>query len=132
MSNTEKGYAHLKELDKSKYEIADGESDIRGWTVKNEQGIILGEVDDLILNTESKSIDYLVLNLERNELNMRDRHVLLPLSYAKINEVHKNVIYKGVMANELSALPLYEKGKINRNAIDHTAHVFREIDISEK
>ena len=38
MSTTENDFAHVKALGKSNYEIAEGDSDIRGWTVKNAQG----------------------------------------------------------------------------------------------
>ena len=104
---------HLKELGKSDYEIANGHSDIRGWVVKNEFGKILGKVNDLIFDTKAKSVKYLILDLDGNELYMQVRKVLLPLDITEFDEVYKNVIYPGLMANELSSLPTYEKGNIS-------------------
>ncbi|HEY1025067.1 MAG TPA: PRC-barrel domain-containing protein [Sphingobacteriaceae bacterium] len=102
---------HLKELGHSKFEVAPGQSDIRGWVVKNEQGRILGRVDDLVIDTESEKVKYLVVDLDGNEMQLRDRKVLLPLNVAQLNEPSNNVIYPGTMANELAAIPTHEKGR---------------------
>ena len=117
-------FSYLKELGKSNYEIAQGESDIRGWVVKNEKGIILGYAKDLILDTNARIISYLVLDLEDNELNLRDRKVLLPIEYAEVHEPQKNVVYRNLTANELTALATYEKGIINRSALDQMNQIF--------
>jgi len=104
---------HLKELGNSKYEIVAGESDIRGWTVKNDFGRILGKVNDLILDTKAQKIKYFILDTDGNELYMVSRKILLPLEHAELDEVYKNVIYSGLMANELSSLPTYERSSLN-------------------
>ncbi|NEU08042.1 PRC-barrel domain containing protein [Flavihumibacter sp. R14] len=122
-SNTNE-YSHLSELGNSKYEIASGESDIRNWLVKNENGNILGEVQDLIFDSKLRKVVFIVLDLDRNELNLKERRVLLPLEYAEVNEAYKNVIYRGLMPNELAALPTYEKGKISKNSLDLTMSTF--------
>lgn len=127
MSTRENDFAHIKELGKSKFEIAEGDSDIRGWTVKNEQGNILGEVHDLLFDTEAKRVLYIVLDMEGNELNLKDRKVLVPLEIADLHEGYKNVILPGVMANELTAIPTYEKGKLNTKTIDLVIHSFANI-----
>ncbi|WP_026898194.1 PRC-barrel domain-containing protein [Daejeonella oryzae] len=124
MSSNNNDYSHLKELGKSNYEIADGESDIRNWVVKNETGNILGEVDELILDTNAGKAVFIVLNLDKNELNLKERKVLLPLEYAEVHQSYKNVIYKGLMPNEIAVLPSYEKGKFSRNSIDLTRSTF--------
>ena len=115
---------HLKELGKSDYEISEGQSDIRGWLVKNEKGQLLGKVNDLILDTHSKKIKYLILDLDSNELYLQVRKVLLPLDITEIDEVYKNVICPGLLANEISSLPSYEKGGISTNVENITSTVF--------
>lgn len=124
MSSNSSDYSHLIELGKSNYEIATGESDIRNWVVKNENGNILGEVQDLIFDSKARKVLFIVLDLDRNELNLKERKVLLPVEYADINEAYKNVVYRGLMPNELAALPTYEKGKISRNSLDLTMSTF--------
>jgi len=124
MASNTNDYSHLNELGNSKYEIASGESDIRNWVVKNENGNILGEVHDLIFDSKLRKVVFIVLDLDRNELNLKERKVLLPIEYADINEAYKNVVYRGLMPNELAALPTYEKGKISRNSLDLTSSTF--------
>lgn len=127
MSTTENNFVHIKELGKSNYEIAAGDSDIRGWTVKNSEGNILGEVDDLLFDTEVNKVLYLVLDMEGNELNLKDRKVLVPMQVVDLHEGYKNVILPGVMANELTALPTYEKGKLNTKTVDLVVHAFSNV-----
>ena len=127
MSTTENDFAHVKALGKSNYEIAEGDSDIRGWTVKNAQGNILGEVDDLLFDTEAKKVLYIVLDMDGNELNLRDRKVLVPVQVVELHEGYKNVILPGVMANELTALPTYEKGKLSTKTVDLVIHTFANV-----
>ncbi|WP_207428850.1 PRC-barrel domain-containing protein [Pedobacter sp. SYSU D00535] len=112
MSSNNSYETHLEELGKSKYEIASGESDIRGWTVKNEYGKILGTINDLIFDTKAKKVKYLILDLDGNELYLQQRKVLLPLHLADLDEVHRNAIFPGQMTAELTSIPSYEKGKI--------------------
>ena len=44
---------NLKELRSSGYEMRDGEPDIRGWKVKNNQNIEIGKVDELLFDVQS-------------------------------------------------------------------------------
>ncbi|HXI00731.1 MAG TPA: PRC-barrel domain-containing protein [Sphingobacteriaceae bacterium] len=127
MSTRENDFDHIKELGKSKFEIAEGDSDIRGWTVKNENGNILGEVHDLLFDTEAKRVLYIVLDMEGNELNLKDRKVLVPIEIADLHEGYKNVILPGGMANELTAIPTYERGKLNTKTVDFLVHSFANL-----
>jgi sporulation protein YlmC with PRC-barrel domain len=123
MANT-KEYIRLKELGNSKFEVAKNEYDIRGWTVKNSQGRILGKVNDLLFDKESEKVLYMVLDLEGNEMHLKDRKVIAPLDVAEINEAYRNVTFPGVMANELTELPTYEKGKASTRVEDIVQHAF--------
>lgn len=117
-------YVRLKELGNSKYEVATNEPDIRGWTVKNDQGRILGKVSDLLFDIESNKVLYILLDLEGNELHLRDRKVLVPMDIADVQETYQNVVFSGVTANELTELPTYEKGKVNTRVEDVVQHAF--------
>ncbi|HEY1006664.1 MAG TPA: PRC-barrel domain-containing protein [Sphingobacteriaceae bacterium] len=102
---------HLKELGKSSYQVAAGDSDIRGWVVKNVNGRVVGVVDDLVIDSEAEKVKYLVVDLGNNELQLRERKVLLPLDLAQLDVPFRNVIYPAPMANELAAIPTHEKGR---------------------
>ncbi|MEJ6982357.1 PRC-barrel domain-containing protein [Pedobacter sp. P351] len=126
MSNNKNNpeYIRIKELGSSKYEVAKHESDIRDWTVKNGKGRILGKVNDLLFDIESNKVLYLVLDLEGNEMHLRDRKVLVPIGIAEVHEAYQNVVFPGVMANELTELPTYEKGKVSTRVEDVVQHAF--------
>lgn len=120
----------LKELGNSKYEVAQNESDIRAWTVKNSRGRILGKVHDLLFDIESNKVLYMVLDLEGNEMYLKDRKILVPLSIVDINEAHRNVLLPGVMANEFTEIPSYEKGKVTTRLEDLIQHAFTKSNSS--
>lgn len=120
--------AHFKELGSSKYEMAPGEPDIRGWIVKNDFGRILGKVNDLILDTKAHKVKYFILDTDGNELYMMGRRILLPLEYAELDEVYKNVVYSGLSANELSSLPNYERSSLTAKTEDIINNTFRNFN----
>lgn len=117
-------YIRLKELNKSKYELANHQPNIVGWYAKNAQGRILGKIDDLLFDVESKKVWYVVLDLAGNEMHLKDRKVLVPLSIAEINEAYQNVLFPGVMSNEITELPTYEYGKVSTKIEDIVQHAF--------
>ncbi|OCK51280.1 hypothetical protein BA768_17125 [Chryseobacterium sp. CBo1] len=75
-------YTHLVELGGSDYEIVDGEPDIRGWDVKNRSGIKIGEVDELLFNPDSCKVRYMVVDVDKNELNIEQKKILVPIGTA--------------------------------------------------
>src|ERR1700710_2009725 len=76
----------LLELGGSNCEIADDEPDIIGWDVRNSQGKKIGEVDELLFDPQSRSVRYLVVDLDDNELDLEndDRRVLIPIGLAEL------------------------------------------------
>lgn len=117
--------AHFKELGNSKYEIAPGEPDIRGWTVKNDFGRIIGRVNDLILDTKAHKVKYFILDTDGNELYMVGRKILLPLEHAELDEVYRNVVFSGLSANELSSLPTYDRSSLTAKTEEIISNTFR-------
>jgi stress response protein YsnF len=107
----------LQELSGSDYEIADGDSDIRGWDVKDASGRRIGEVDELIFDVESRKVRYMVVDLDDDELDLDDdRDVLIPIGLAQLDEDDDDVILNNVTADQLRALPEYD----DDDAIDTT------------
>ncbi|WP_207420988.1 PRC-barrel domain-containing protein [Desertivirga brevis] len=124
--------AHFRELGSSKYEMAPGEPDIRGWIVKNDFGRILGKVNDLILDTKAQKVKYFILDTDGNELYMMGRRILLPLEYAELDEVYKNVVYPGLSANELSSLPNYDRSSLTVKTEEIIINTFRNFNSGKK
>lgn len=115
---------HLQELGGSDYEIAEGQPDIRGWTVKDRQGNTIGEVEELIFDSQSLKVRYMVLDLEGSVLDTESRDVLIPIGVAELHNSDDDVILPNLDASQLNSLPTYEKGLLNRDYEDSVRHVF--------
>ncbi len=111
--NENNNTSNLKELGESDYEIVDGEPNIKGWDVKDANGKQFGEVTELIFNSTTNKVLYLIVDLDDNDFDMKDdKKVLVPIGVAELHEKDDDVILSGVTAAQLSSLPAYEKGNI--------------------
>jgi uncharacterized protein (TIGR02271 family) len=111
MANNNKNY-HLQELGGSDFEIADGQPNIKGWDVKDENGKKIGEVDELLFDPQSQKVRYLVVDLSGNDFDLDKRDVLVPIGIAELHDEDDDVILPGVSATQLSALPDYDKDEL--------------------
>ena len=76
----------LRPLRDLKWKVADGEPDIRGWSVFASTGRELGVVHDLLVDTEAGEVVMLDVDLKRD-----DRHTLAPMRAAWIDRATKRV-----------------------------------------
>ncbi|GEO06167.1 hypothetical protein AAE02nite_38310 [Adhaeribacter aerolatus] len=114
----------LQELGGSDFEIADGQPNIKGWTIKNPQGQTIGEVEELIFDVQSRKVRYMVVDLENSVLDLEPRNVLVPIGLAQLNEDDDDVILPNVTADQLRALPVYEKNRIGRDTETSIRSIF--------
>jgi len=104
----------LVALSDSDYQIVDGEPDITGWNVLTSDGVKLGEVDDLLFDPQSRSVRYLVVELQADGKDIvDDRTVLVPIGVAELHTDDDDVIVPNVTALQLTGLPVYEGGPID-------------------
>lgn len=70
--------------------VASGEPDPRGWTVVDRQGHKVGEVKDLVVDTERMTASYLDVELDAKLFDFRDDdpHVLVPVERAQADRKH--------------------------------------------
>jgi hypothetical protein len=108
-------HRRLQELDRSDFEIVDGEPDIRGWDVKTASGQKIGAVEELILDAQRKKVRYMVVDLNDNELKLDHRKVLVPIGLAELHQKDDDVLLPNVSANQLQALPEYDKDHLDAN-----------------
>lgn len=114
----------LVELSDSDYEIVEGEPNIEGWDVKDDQGNKIGEVDDLLFDPQSRKVRYMIVELDEDfeatddsvvdsevedDSDDDDRRVLIPIGLAELVPDDEEVFLPGVTELQLNALPLYEK-----------------------
>ncbi len=126
MSNENKN-RRLQELGGSDFEIADGQPNIKGWDVKDENGRKIGEVDELIFDVQSRKVRYIVLDLEGNIFDLDTRDVLVPIGIAQLHDKGDDVILPGVTADQLRSLPEYEEENLNADAENKIRNVFAGI-----
>jgi stress response protein YsnF len=92
MSLEENTYSHLEELSGSDFEIVDGEPNIIGWDVKNEERTKIGDVSNLLFDPETRKVRYLVVDLDNDYLGTDDdRKVLVPIGVAELHGEDMNV-----------------------------------------
>ncbi len=104
---------HLSDMDD--FEIADGEPDIRGWHVKSMDGRKIGEVDDLLVDTQLMKVRYMEVSLD-DDLGTDDqhRHAVLPIGSARVDDDEDEVVVN-VRADDLRGLPPYTRDSFTRD-----------------
>lgn len=91
-------------------EVADGDPDVRGWSVVSADGKRIGEVDQLLVDTDAMMVRYL-------DVEMTDgarRHTLLPIGYAKLDRHTQTVRATTLHAAECAAVPPYGREPLTR------------------
>jgi hypothetical protein len=114
MDNTK--HKRLQELDRSDFEIVKGETDIRGWDVKNGAGLKIGEVEELIVDAQKKKVRYMVVDLDDKELKIQHRKVLIPIGLAELDKKEDDVLLPAITVDHLNSLPAYEKENLDEEA----------------
>lgn len=105
---------YLEELSASDFEVADKQPDINGWEIVDPLGNELGEVEDLIFDSNARKVRYVVANLELEELENEgndDYLVLIPIGIVDLDEDEEEVILPEVSIGFLATLPRYTPGK---------------------
>lgn len=102
---------HLSDMDDC--DIGEDEPDIRGWDVKTADGVEIGEVEDLIVDTVTMKVRYLEVELDKKALDLKeDRWVLIPIGTARLND-DEDVVVVSRNSSDLAGMPNYERGKLN-------------------
>ncbi len=97
----------LVPLDKADdYKIAEGNPDPRGWDVIA-NGTKVGEVDKLIADLSALKVRYLDVKLDKDFAGTKDRHVLIPIGAARLDDDNDDVLLQGMTRDALIGLPAY-------------------------
>lgn len=107
---------YLERLKGSDFEIADHQPDITGWKITDKMGSALGEVEDLIFDSDARKVRYVVASLEVDGRLVTDTQeasqlVLIPIGIVDLDENDDEVIVPEASAVFLATLPRYEGGK---------------------
>ncbi len=105
----------MKEVEDD-YKVSDEDPDVRGWDVVGRNGEKIGEVDELIVDTQALKVRYLDVDMDDSLLDMDDeeQHFLLPIGAANLDYDNKNVMVANLDAASVSQLPAYRGDTITR------------------
>lgn len=98
----------LENLDDCK--VAEGDPDVRGWDVTGADGERVGRVNDLVVDTAAMRVRYLDVTLDERAGGSGDRHVLIPIGGARLDDADDAVRLDYLDAAQLSAFPSYTPG----------------------
>ncbi len=88
----------LRDLDD--YKVAEGEPDIRGWNVYTATGREIGEIEDLLVDTDIGEVVMVDIDLKRD-----DRHTLAPIKAAWIDRATRRIVLNTTMFDVDDAIP---------------------------
>jgi hypothetical protein len=86
------------------FTVARDQIDPRGWKVLNVEGKVVGEVKDLIVDMDRMRAAYLDVELDGKAFELRDPHVLVPMSRARRDGNHRRLIVEGLTRERVAQL----------------------------
>ncbi|RYY56294.1 MAG: PRC-barrel domain containing protein [Chitinophagaceae bacterium] len=117
-------HTRLQKLNGSGVELTGQDPDIRSWIVKDNEGRLIGIVDDLVFDLQDEKVRYIVVDSGKNDFNLPARQVLVPVGVAEIHEEADDVILNGITHRELSALPDYDETRFDTEHEESVFNVF--------
>src|SRR6188474_3341881 len=86
------------------FTVAGDQIDPRGWKVLDVERRVVGEVQDLIVDTDRMRGAYLDVELDRKAFQLRDPHVLVPMARAQRDGDHRRLIVEGLTRERIADL----------------------------
>ena len=114
MTSGDDRIGRLVRLEETKnFDIADGSQDIRGWNVRTADGRNIGKVEELIVDIAAKRVRYMDVKIDGKALGIEDdRHILVPIGAAQLNEDKDDVVIDRLPAGGIAGVPVYSRGPI--------------------
>jgi uncharacterized protein (TIGR02271 family) len=98
------------------YEVADGHPDVRGWEVRERGGNKVGEVHELLIDTNEMRVRYLDVELDAGLAGAGgNRHVLIPVGSVTLDDARDDVVLTGISASQLGGLSPYTHSGLTRD-----------------
>ncbi|MES2733777.1 MAG: PRC-barrel domain-containing protein [Bacteroidota bacterium] len=110
MSNTKNKPAtflyKLSEL--NDFEVSPNNPDVRGWTLIGLDGERIGEVDELIVDTEAEKVRYLAVEVDKDVAQGSNHHILVPIGNARLHKNDNNVLVEGLSRSNVNKYPMFD------------------------
>lgn len=111
------------------FRVAEGDPDVRGWDVLTADGRRIGEVDNLLIDTEAMKVRYLEVDIDHDAEAAADRHILVPIGYARLDEDDDRIFVDSLTSTTLSQIPDYRTGELTRD-YETKLHGFFDTDFT--
>lgn len=112
--NEKRHLFRMNELDD--YKVVDNEPDVRGWDIVDREKEKIGVVQEYIVDITKNKVRYLdVVATSDLSIEGGDRHFIVPIGVAKINETVNKVEVRDVDKATLMSIPDYTGEAITRN-----------------
>lgn len=92
----------------SKFKVADKENDVRGWVVVGANGVKIGYVDELIVDTSKRKVVFLDVMLNVSFTRLAGKHILVPIEISNIHTKKKVVSVQNLSRDLINAYPNYD------------------------
>lgn len=97
----------LYSLNKSNYQIVNGEPDITGWEVRSQNGAYIGKILDLLFDAQHNAVRYLVIDLQGSGMHLDEKNILIPIGIAELHSENDVVTLPNLHLDQFIALPAY-------------------------
>lgn len=102
--------------DLAAFEVAADQPDIRGWEVVGQDRRPIGEVHELLVDGAAGKVRYMDVEIRREVIAAdSDRHVLIPIGYARLDEADDRVMVNNIATTAAASLPAYEHAPLTRD-----------------
>ncbi len=95
------------------FKVADGNQDVRGWDVRAQNGEKIGEVKDLLVDTDALRARYLDVELDGGMFGS-SRRVLVPVGIATLDESDE-AVRVSLSRDGLADYPAYDGSSLTRD-----------------
>ncbi len=111
-------------------QVSEDDPDVRGWDVLMPDGRDIGEVKDLLVDTDTMKVRALEVELDKSRFNWNDnRRVALPVDSVQIDDDDDNLIVSQASLEEIGGLPAYGEGAVvERTAAPSSRETSRAAD----
>jgi uncharacterized protein (TIGR02271 family) len=90
------------------FKVADGYTDIRGWSLFDSGSNAVGRVDDLLFDTNDREVRYAIASID-------NRRTLIPIGQVDIDSTNRRLVTRGYDRAGLSNLREYREDNWNDN-----------------